>query len=52
MLFSKNLILNHFDGDMTKEIYSCVWKLDHCFPISSFNLLDEKGMKKCFSLIF
>ena len=36
---------------MTLENYCKIWCLDHCLPIASFNLLDEKEMKKCFNWI-
>ena len=36
---------------MTLEIYGKIWCLDHCLAIASFNLLDEKEMKKCFNLV-
>ena len=34
---------------MTFENYGSVWQIDHCLAIASFNLLDEKEMKKCFN---
>ena len=36
---------------MTIENYGSVWQIDHCLPITSFNLLDENDMKKCFNWI-
>ena len=36
---------------MTLETYGSVWQIDHCLAITSFNLLDEKEMKKCFNWI-
>ena len=33
---------------MTEENYGSVWQKDHCLPISTFKLLDENNMKKCF----
>ena len=36
---------------MTVENYDSVWQIDHCLPITSFNLLDENDMKKCFNWI-
>ena len=36
---------------MTSETYVKIWCLDHCIAIASFNLLDEKEMKKCFNWI-
>ena len=36
---------------MTLENYSSVWQIDHCLPITSFNLLDENEMNKCFNWI-
>ena len=41
-------ILYQLHGNMTKEIYGSVWQIDHCLPITSFNLLDETDMKKSF----
>ena len=38
-------------GEMTLENYGKIWCLDHCFPIASFNLLDENDIKKCFNWI-
>ena len=32
---------------MTLENYGSVWEIDHCLAIASFNLLDEKAMRKC-----
>ena len=34
---------------MTVENYGKIWCLDHCLPVSSFNLLDKYEVKKCFS---
>ena len=31
----------HF-GNMSIQIYGCIWKIDHYLPLASFNLLDEK----------
>ena len=31
--------------------YGSVWQIDHCLAITSFNLLDENDMKKCFNWI-
>ena len=36
---------------MTIGNYGSVWQIDHCLPISTFNLLDENDMKKCFKWI-
>ena len=36
---------------MTLENYGSVWQTDHCLAITSFKLLDEKEMKKCFNWI-
>ena len=36
---------------MTLENYGSIWQIDHCLAITSFNLLDEKEMKKCFNWI-
>ena len=34
---------------MTLENYGSVWQINHCSPIASLNLLDEKTLKKCFN---
>ena len=49
--FSKNWIIHQLHGNMTVENYGSVWQIDHCLPITSFNLLDENDMKKCFNWI-
>ena len=36
---------------MTIENYGSVWTIDHCLAITSFNLLDENDIKKCFNWI-
>ena len=36
---------------MTVENYGSVWQIDHCLPITSFNLLDENDMTKCFNWV-
>ena len=46
--FFKNWIIHQLNGIMTIENYGSVWQIDHCLPITSFNLLDENDMKKCF----
>ena len=33
---------------MSLDKYGSVWQIDHCLPITSFRLLDENDMKKCF----
>ena len=49
--FFKRWIIHQLYGNMTLEIYGSVWQIDHCLAITSFNLLDEKKMKKCFNWI-
>ena len=49
--FFKNWINHQIYGIMTIENYGSVWQIDHCLPIASFNLLDEKDMKKCFNWV-
>ena len=49
--FFKKWIIHQLYGIMTIENYGSVWQIDHCLPISSFNLLDESDMKKCFNWI-
>ena len=36
---------------MSIDNYGSVWCIDDCLPIGSFNLLDEKEMKKSFNWI-
>ena len=36
---------------MTLENCGKIWCLDHCLAVASFNLSDEKEMKKCFNWI-
>ena len=36
---------------MSIENYSSIWEIDHCLPISSFNLSDENDLKKYFNWI-
>ena len=45
--FFKCWILHQLYGNMTLENCGSVWQIDHCLAIASFNLLDEKEMKKC-----
>ena len=49
--FFKRWIIHQLYGIMTLENYGSVWQIDHCLPITSFNLLDENDMKKCFNWI-
>ena len=49
--FFKRWIIHQLYGNMTLENYGSVWQIDHCLAITSFNLLDEKEMKKCFNWI-
>ena len=49
--FFKKWIVHQLYGIMTIENYGSVWQIDHCLPITSFNLLDESDMKKCFNWI-
>ena len=50
-LFFKSWIIHQLYGDMSLNNYGSVWQIDHCLPITSFNLLDENDMKKCFNWI-
>ena len=34
---------------MSLDKYGSVWQIDHCLLITSFNLLGENDMKKCFN---
>ena len=49
--FFKKWIIHQLYGDVKLENYGSVWQIDHCLAISSFNLLDENDMKKCFNWI-
>ena len=49
--FFKNWIIHQLYGNMTVEKYGSVWQIDHRLPITSFKLLDENDMKKCFNWI-
>ena len=49
--FFKSWIIHHLYGDMYLDNYGSVWQIDHCLPITSFNLIDENDMKKCFKCI-
>ena len=49
--FFKRWIIHQLYGYMTLENYGSIWQVDHCLAITSFNLLDEKEMKKCFNWI-
>ena len=49
--FFKSWIIHQLYGDMSLDNYGSVWQIDHCLAIASFNLLDEKEMKKCFNWI-
>lgn len=37
-----------FDNKMTWDNYGTYWEIDHIKPKSSFNLLDNEEVKKCF----
>ena len=49
--FLKKWIHCQLYGDMTIEDFGSVWSIDYCIPISSFNLLDENEMRKCFGWV-
>ena len=49
--FFKNWITRQLYGKMTVGNYGTVWQIDHCLAVASFNLLDEKDMKKCFNWV-
>ena len=49
--FFKNWINHQLYDIMRLENYGSVWRIDHCLPIASFNLLDENDMKKCFNWV-
>ena len=36
---------------MSIENYGSICEIDHCLPITSFNLLDENELKKCFNWV-
>ena len=47
--FFKNWIIHQHYGNMAIEKYGSLWQIDHCLPITSFNLLDENDVKKYFN---
>ena len=49
--YFKRWINQQLYGNMTLKDYGSVWQIDHCLAVASFNLLDEKEMKKCFNWI-
>ena len=49
--FFQRWIIHQLYGNMTLENYGSVWQIDHCLAITSFNLLDENDMKKCFNWV-
>lgn len=46
--FLRDWIEHQFDDDMTWENKKDYWHLDHITPVSSFDLLNEEDIKKCF----
>ena len=50
-IFTDGVYNHRLYGNMTIKIYGSVWQIDHCLPIASFNLLDEKDLKNCFNWI-
>ena len=50
-LFFKKWIIHQLHGSMSLKNYGSVWHIDHCLAITSFNLLDENVMRKCFNWI-
>ena len=49
--FFKRWIIHQLFGKMVIENFGSLWQSDHCLPIASFNLLDEKETKKCFNWV-
>ena len=49
--FFKRWIVHQLYSDMSIDNCGSVWCIDHCLPIASFNLLDEKEMKTFFNWI-
>ena len=49
--FFKSWIIHQLYTNMTVENYGTVWQIDHCLAVTSFNLLDENDMKKCFNWV-
>ena len=49
--FFTRWIIYQLYGNMTLENYGSIWQIDHCVAITSFNLLEENEMKKCFNWI-
>ena len=44
--FFQRWIIHQLYGNMTIENYGSVWQIDHCFQITSFDILNEIVMKK------
>ena len=49
--FFQSRVIHQLYGTMTLENYGSVWQIDHWLAIESFNLLDEKEMRRCFNWI-
>ena len=47
--FLKDWIEFQLYGDMTLENYGKLWHMDHCLPVSSFDLFNEDEMRRCFN---
>jgi hypothetical protein len=45
--FLKKYIEHQFEDGMTWENHG-IWHIDHIYPISKFNLLEEDQQRKCF----
>ena len=49
--FFQRWIIHQQYGKIFFDNYGSVWQIDHCLPISSFDLLDVNDLKKCFNWI-
>ena len=49
--FFRRRIIHQFYRDMSVNNYGSVWYIDHCLPLATFSLLDEKQMNVCFNWI-
>ena len=49
--FFKKRIEDQLYGYKSLENYGSIWEIDHCLPLSLFNLSDENELQKCFNWI-
>ena len=43
--FFRRWIIHQLYDNLTFEFYGSVWKIDHCLPIASFNLLNKNDWR-------